>query len=386
MTVCLSLSTADALKPIRTTIGLSDAEKLQIVEYHNNIRKQRYSSDMRYMTWDGELAWIAESYGLRCRFRRNKVKIHSKFTRFGQNMFAVTHSKSFSVSHAIEAWYNEMQSFQFRINTCRKGKSCANYTQMVWARTYKVGCAITHCQFISDIAIRNGLLFICNYAPSGNLLDDDGKPKTPYERGHACTVCEEGDYCRNKLCANAQRDLILPPNDSSNSGSSLAVYHAIIAVLSVLVVCLLSFILLYHFRESLHCNFLQSILNRSSSSDEKEEVSESEGPDVDDASKSAAPLLNVKQDDAEQDGGDQTEYSLPLDAIQEESTATTTQSVVSESSATTTQSVTDHAETKTDKEKALKKRPSRISLPRPAHPAPRSPPPLFPAPVLDKFR
>uniref|UniRef100_A0A8C6RNX8 SCP domain-containing protein n=1 Tax=Nannospalax galili TaxID=1026970 RepID=A0A8C6RNX8_NANGA len=80
-------------------------------------------------------------------------------------------------------------------NTRKCKKVCGHYTQVVWADSYKVGCAVQFCP-------RDGAHFICNYGPAGNY------PTWPYERGAVCSDCPKDDMCLNKLCINPRRDQV----------------------------------------------------------------------------------------------------------------------------------------------------------------------------------
>ena len=79
--------------------------------------------------------------------------------------------------------------------------STGHYTQMVWAKTSKIGCGSISWQegrFIKQF-------LVCNYGPSGNFL------RAPmYEIGQACSRCPSGTSCSNGLCSGS----------SSSSGPS----------------------------------------------------------------------------------------------------------------------------------------------------------------------
>ncbi|XP_062868802.1 GLIPR1-like protein 1, partial [Trichomycterus rosablanca] len=80
---------------------------------------------------------------------------------------------------------------------------CGHYTQVVWAESYKVGCAVVDCPGgvrNTDFSHRPGAIFICNYATAGNY---QGVP--PYKRGPACSQCG-GERCEENLCRNSTRD------------------------------------------------------------------------------------------------------------------------------------------------------------------------------------
>ena len=71
--------------------------------------------------------------------------------------------------------------------------STGHYTQMVWAKTNKVGCG--------SIAWKEGAFIkqylVCNYGPAGNTLR-----QPMYQIGNACSRCPAGSSCANGLCSS----------------------------------------------------------------------------------------------------------------------------------------------------------------------------------------
>ncbi|RCN50429.1 SCP-like protein [Ancylostoma caninum] len=63
-----------------------------------------------------------------------------------------------------------------------------SFTQMAWAKTRKMGCAIAKCS--SDYVVA------CRYSPRGNQVD-----QVVYARGNPCTACASGAWCtEGALC------------------------------------------------------------------------------------------------------------------------------------------------------------------------------------------
>ncbi|XP_004676563.2 PREDICTED: glioma pathogenesis-related protein 1 [Condylura cristata] len=173
------------------------------VRMHNKFRSEvnPIASDMLYMTWDPTLAQIAKTWAKKCHFKHNpqlSKKLHQNFTSLGENIWTGSLSL-FSVSSAITSWYNEVKDYNFKGNKC--SHVCGHYTQLVWANTYKVGCAVEFCQRVSGFeSLSNGAHFICDYGPAGNY------PTRPYTKGSPCSACRKDDVCLDNLCANPERD------------------------------------------------------------------------------------------------------------------------------------------------------------------------------------
>ena len=67
-----------------------------------------------------------------------------------------------------------------------------HYTQFVWGQSYQMGCGI----LISEQENYKFHYLVCNYYPSGNVLD-----APVYLQGEPCSECPEGTVCRDNLCA-----------------------------------------------------------------------------------------------------------------------------------------------------------------------------------------
>ncbi|XP_071408297.1 glioma pathogenesis-related protein 1 [Pithys albifrons albifrons] len=177
----------------------------ECVETHNQFRSQVNppASNMRYMSWDPDLAKTAKGWAKKCLFKHNTHlrepgKAHPKFTPVGENLWTGS-LPAFTVKKAITSWYNEVRFYTYDTRKC--SKVCGHYTQVVWAESYKVGCAVHFCPKVTYTSITNAGHFVCNYGPAGNY------PRHPYTSGAACSGCG-GEQCTNNLCRNAERDKV----------------------------------------------------------------------------------------------------------------------------------------------------------------------------------
>nr|KAF6373743.1 GLIPR1 like 2 [Pipistrellus kuhlii] len=85
---------------------------------------------------------------------------HPIFKGIGENMW-VGLENEFTTSIAIRSWFAEKDKYYFENGTCRG--DCSKYLQLVWDKSYKVGCAVTPCSRIGRF--KHAAIFICNYAP-----------------------------------------------------------------------------------------------------------------------------------------------------------------------------------------------------------------------------
>ncbi|XP_005374385.1 PREDICTED: GLIPR1-like protein 1 isoform X2 [Chinchilla lanigera] len=168
----------------------------QCVESHNEFRSNVSppSADMKYMSWDDGLAQVAEAWAKECKFEHNScLKIpyqcSKRFEHVGENIW-LGGFRDFNPKDAIRKWYKEYQLFDFDNLSC--SDVCGHYTQIVWANSHKVGCAVTICPNFGGSTYA---IFVCNYGPGGNI-----KNELPYTEGSPCSMCSKEERCVNKLC------------------------------------------------------------------------------------------------------------------------------------------------------------------------------------------
>ncbi|CAA6665724.1 unnamed protein product [Spirodela intermedia] len=96
--------------------------------------------------------------------RRDCRCIHSGGP-FGENMFWGT-GKGWRAADAVRSWALEHYDYDRSSNSCRPGRMCGHYTQIVWNATAMVGCARTVC-------FDGGVIMVCNYHPPGNFIGEN---------------------------------------------------------------------------------------------------------------------------------------------------------------------------------------------------------------------
>ncbi|CAI5785633.1 pathogenesis-related 1-like [Podarcis lilfordi] len=185
----------------------------ECVRVHNKFRSNVNppAANMKRMSWDHKLAETAKGWAKRCLFQHNsdiKIpgKVHPNFTTAGENIWTGSF-QIFNVTSALTDWYNEVVHYNYDTRYC--SDVCGHYTQMVWATTYKVGCAVVFCRQVTGFT-SNAAHFICNYGPSGNF------PTWPYKRGTPCSECDE-EPCVDKLCGKVQEESISDQDESIRS-------------------------------------------------------------------------------------------------------------------------------------------------------------------------
>jgi uncharacterized protein YkwD len=141
--------------------------------HHHNVHRANHSSPE--MTWDDQLADLAAQYAKECNMAH---KMNMGGVNYGQNLANMGHSKpiesvlsatDFMAKSASDMWYNGEFS-QYNNQWGKEGgfsEGSGHLTQLVWAGSTKVGCAVQKCP--NMYPGMNGYITVCNYLPRGNV-------------------------------------------------------------------------------------------------------------------------------------------------------------------------------------------------------------------------
>lgn len=64
----------------------------------------------------------------------------------------------------VDSWGSEIHDYNYEKNSCKPGRMCGHYTQMVWKTSTKVGCAMAVCEDSRE------QVWVCQYQPAGNWV------------------------------------------------------------------------------------------------------------------------------------------------------------------------------------------------------------------------
>ncbi|GIY57253.1 peptidase inhibitor 16 [Caerostris extrusa] len=173
--------------------GLDARTKREILILHNLIRANitPVAANMNFMEWDKELEDIAQVYADQCIMDHGKPP-NTSYSRgsFGQSLFF---SKDISAQRAIRIWYQEKDNFIFKENSCRPGKQCFEYAQMIQGMTNRMGRGKAKCG--------NGYLTVCHYNPPLYVFHQF------YITGKPCSQCSNGNggWCVSNLCISKEQ-------------------------------------------------------------------------------------------------------------------------------------------------------------------------------------
>ncbi|WP_342377182.1 CAP domain-containing protein [Myxococcus stipitatus] len=142
---------------------------LEMVQAHNEARlgaRPTPKPPLPPLVWSDAAARQAASWAKACKFEHNPNR-----GDFGENLAAAT-PDMWGTAEVVKSWADEVVDYDHTRNTCKKGKVCGHYTQVVWRKTTGVGCATVLCKKNSPFgaSFPTWQLWVCNYTPPGNFV------------------------------------------------------------------------------------------------------------------------------------------------------------------------------------------------------------------------
>uniref|UniRef100_A0A452I942 ShKT domain-containing protein n=1 Tax=Gopherus agassizii TaxID=38772 RepID=A0A452I942_9SAUR len=167
-------------------------QQKEIVDKHNALRRQVIptASNMLRMEWSPAAAKNAKSWANNCTLSHSPPN-KRRTMNCGENLYMSTAPNSWS--NAIQTWYNEVGHFMYGNGSTIPNAMIGHYTQVVWYRSYQIGCALAFCGAQKYYKY----YYVCHYCPAGN---DINLMNTPYKSGPVCGDCPNA--CDNGLCTN----------------------------------------------------------------------------------------------------------------------------------------------------------------------------------------
>lgn len=125
-------------------------------DYLDEHNRARTAVGVASIRWHNDLAAYALNYAR----QRRDCRLIESGGRYGENL--ARSNGEISGAAAVRAWVNQKPDYFYDSNTCRAGKTCRHYTQVVWRNSVWVGCAKVRCD-------NGGTFVICSYDPPGNV-------------------------------------------------------------------------------------------------------------------------------------------------------------------------------------------------------------------------
>lgn len=145
----------------------------QVLCQHNYIRA--YGTDpepdepLEPLSWSTDLEDVARGYAEGCVYEHNADRSETISGYVGENIAAT--SWEATAVYVVNMWAEEVDYYDYDSNSCDDGEQCGHYTQIVWADTTSVGCAVNYCADLENVSWSSGAYFyVCNYSPGGNYV------------------------------------------------------------------------------------------------------------------------------------------------------------------------------------------------------------------------
>ncbi|EUB54826.1 Peptidase inhibitor [Echinococcus granulosus] len=176
--------------------ALSEEDRRSILELHTAAREQVRppASNMMLMKYSPRLENLAERWARRCRYAHTDPQQHPEYRGVGQNL-AASGGLVPTVRWLANMWKAEVKYYTYSNNSCIPFKVCGHYTQMVWADSTELGCAINRCDSMLPAWRPPVYYLVCQYSPAGNFIG-----RKPYTEGGSCTKCPTGYDCTHNQC------------------------------------------------------------------------------------------------------------------------------------------------------------------------------------------
>lgn len=164
---------------------LSAAQKSSFVDKINGLRASLGASSMQPIRWDDDLASFASTFAAQCLLGHTSTTERMNIagwtgTYVGENVAAGSPATladatnpsvvSADLESALNNWWNEKASYDYASNTCATGQVCGHFTQVAWASTRSVGCAVVMCQ--PHAVLGNAYSVVCEFGPGGNYIGE----------------------------------------------------------------------------------------------------------------------------------------------------------------------------------------------------------------------
>ena len=148
-----------------------EVDRDAIVAAHN---KWRAKVGVGKLSYSPELETSAQAWANNLKKTNHCQMRHSKPEgKYGENLYWASalvwtdgrrELQKVTPEKPVDSWGSEKADYNYAQNSCKPGKMCGHYTQMVWKTSEKVGCAYAICEDSEE------QVWVCQYQPAGNWV------------------------------------------------------------------------------------------------------------------------------------------------------------------------------------------------------------------------
>lgn len=198
--VLVSLSLTNKMKPSKDPIVSFDDQRL-IVDRHNSYRNDvasqkttiepkmlPFAQNMLQMYWNDEIAKKAQAVANSCQTKHSILQ-NRKTEKFilGENLYLLEADDKQKWVEVVDGWFKEISAFRNKnvLSYVAGDITSENFSQMIWANSYQIGCGFAKCKEKS--------FYVCHYGPIGNVIG-----KSVYKSASVSTCsCPKDTKCLN---------------------------------------------------------------------------------------------------------------------------------------------------------------------------------------------
>ena len=146
------------------------------LDSHNAVRAAT-GPGLPAMSWSPDVAAFAQAWADELERRTGNCDVRTLSTphrpssgefaqRFGENI-TWNAGSIYEPPLVVDGWVSERADYSYAANSCAPQKVCGHYTQVVWATSVRLGCAVARCDG-AGVPFGVSQIWVCNYDPPGN--------------------------------------------------------------------------------------------------------------------------------------------------------------------------------------------------------------------------